>query len=72
MRRRDLLKAAAASAIAACAPNMTPPAASGDLVAGMSLERKVGQLMSVAFHGTKITSALEAMIRERGVGGVIL
>ena len=28
--------------------------------------------MSVAFHGTKITSALEAMIRERGVGGVIL
>jgi beta-N-acetylhexosaminidase len=38
----------------------------------VSLERKVGQLMSVAFHGTRITSALEAMIRERGVGGVIL
>ena len=38
----------------------------------MSLERKAGQLMSVAFHGTKITSALEAMIRDRGVGGVIL
>ena len=28
--------------------------------------------MSVAFHGTKITPALEAMIRGRGVGGVIL
>src|SRR2546428_8262574 len=38
----------------------------------MSLERKVGQLMRVAFHGTGITSALEAMIRERGIGGVIL
>jgi len=38
----------------------------------MSLERKVGQLMSVAFHGTKITSSLEAMIRDRGIGGVIL
>jgi len=38
----------------------------------MTLERKVGQLMSVAFHGTTITSSLEAMIRDRGVGGVIL
>jgi beta-N-acetylhexosaminidase len=38
----------------------------------MSVERKVGQLMSVAFHGTKITSSLEAMIRDRGIGGVIL
>jgi beta-N-acetylhexosaminidase len=72
MRRRDFLKAAAASAIAACTPTTAPPVASGDVVAGMSLERKVGQLMSVAFHGTKITSSLEAMIRVRGVGGVIL
>ena len=29
-------------------------------------------MMSIAFHGTKITPALEAMIRGRGVGGVIL
>jgi beta-N-acetylhexosaminidase len=72
MRRRDFLRAAAASAIAACAPTTTTPAATGDVVAAMSLERKVGQLMSVAFHGTKITSALEAMIRDRGIGGVIL
>ena len=72
MRRRDFLRAAAASAIAACAPTNTTPGPTGDVVSGMSLERKVGQLMSVAFHGTKITSSLEAMIRDRGVGGVIL
>src|SRR5256886_677543 len=71
MKRRDFLRAAAASAIAACAPTTTPTA-SGDVVAAMSLERKVGQLMSVAFHGTKITSSLESMIRDRGIGGVIL
>ena len=72
MRRRDLLRAAAASAIAACAPTTTTPKPTGDVVSGMSVERKVGQLMSVAFHGTRITSSLETMIRERGVGGVIL
>src|SRR5256714_4959764 len=71
MKRRDFLRAAAASAIAACAPT-TSPTATGDVVAAMSLERKVGQLMSVAFHGTKITSSLESMIRDRGIGGVIL
>src|SRR2546427_830196 len=71
MRRRDFLRAAAATALAACAPTTTP-IPSGDAVGSMSLERKVGQLMSVAFHGTKITSSLEAMIRDRGIGGVIL
>src|SRR2546430_6375250 len=71
MKRRDFLRAAAASAIAACAPTTTP-IPSRDVVGSMSLERKVGQLMSVAFHGTKITSSLEAMIRDRGIGGVIL
>jgi beta-N-acetylhexosaminidase len=71
VKRRAFLRAAAATALAACTPTTTP-AATGDVIAGMSLERKVGQLMSVAFHGTKITSALEAMIRDRGVGGVIL
>src|SRR4029078_3428773 len=72
MRRREFLRAAAASAIAACAPTTTTPAPTGDVVSGMSVERKVGQLMSVALHGTKITSSLEAMIRDRGIGGVIL
>src|SRR4029078_2712709 len=72
MRRREFLRAAAASAIAACARTTPTPAPTGDVVSGMSVERKVGQLMSVAFHGTKITSSLEAMIRDRGIGGVIL
>src|SRR5438105_3835629 len=71
MRRRDFLRAAAATALAACTPTTTP-GPTGDLVDSMSLERKVGQLMSVAFHGTKITSSLEGMIRDRGIGGVIL
>jgi beta-N-acetylhexosaminidase len=70
VKRRDFLRAAAATAVAACTPNTTP-GLTGD-VEGMSLERKVGQLMSVAFHGTKITSSLETMIRDRGIGGVIL
>src|SRR5437867_2110960 len=72
MKRRDFLRAAAASAIAACTPTATTPVPTGAVVSGMSLERKVGQLMSVAFHGTKITSALEGMIRGPGVGGAIL
>ena len=71
MRRRDFLRAAAATALAACTPTTTP-GPTGDLVDSMSLERKVGQLMSVAFHGTKITSSLEGMIRDRGIGGVIV
>ena len=71
MRRRDFLRAAAATALAACAPTTTP-SPSGNVVGSMSLEHKVGQLMSVAFHGPKITSSLEAMIRDRGIGGVIL
>jgi len=71
VKRRAFLRAAAATALAACGPTTTPNP-TGDVIASMSLERKVGQLMSVAFHGTTITSSLEAMIRDRGVGGVIL
>src|SRR2546423_1035899 len=71
MKRRDFLRAAAATALAACAPTTTP-GPTGDVVGPMSLERKAGQLMSVAFHGTTVTSSLEAMIRDRGIGGVIL
>ncbi len=72
MKRRDFLRAAAATALAACAPTPPTSGTTADVVGGMSLERKVGQLMSVAFHGTTITSSLEAMVRDRGVGGVIL
>ena len=78
-RRRFLGSAAAAAALAACEPlgGSTPsPSASGArvdrLIANMSIAERAGQLMSVAFHGTAITPALEAMIRQRHVGGVIL
>jgi len=78
-RRRFLGSAAAAAAFAACEPlaGSTPsPSASGArvdrVIANMSIAERAGQLMSVAFHGTAITPALEAMIRQRRVGGVIL
>ena len=81
MRRRAFL-ASAGAALAACTlpPSGSPtPGASGtsasrvaQIVSGLSLEQKVGQLMSVAFHGTKITPAVEAMIRQRGASGIVL
>ena len=76
-RRRFLAAAAATTALAACdpiaGPAPTAPAARVDrLITGMSAAERAGQLMSVAFHGTAITPALEAMIARRHVGGVIL
>ncbi len=73
-RRRFLASAAAASAVAACGPLGTP-APSGrvdQLLRGMSVAERAGQVMSIAFHGRTITPGLEAMIRQRHVGGVIL
>ena len=79
MNRRELLTAAATTAaLAACEPFRTTPISSfvssrpDRLLASMSPAARAGQLMSVAFHGTKITPAVESMIRGRGVGGVIL
>ena len=77
-RRRLLGSAATAVALAACQPLRTTPIGSlvasrpDRLLASMSPAARAGQLMSVAFHGTRITPSLEAMIRGRGVGGVIL
>ncbi len=79
-RRRLLAGVAATTALAACEPFRTTPISSSlggvsrpdRLLAAMSPAARAGQMMSVAFHGTKITPALEAMIRGRGVGGVIL
>ena len=71
------MSAAATTALAACEP-LTGAAASPSgsrvarLVAGMSVAERAGQLMSVAFHGTMITPALETMIRDKKAGGVIL
>jgi beta-glucosidase-like glycosyl hydrolase len=78
VKRRRLLAAATAAAAAACAPFRTTPIGTNlgsrvdQLLASMSPAARAGQLMSIAFHGTKITPALEAMIRGRSVGGVIL
>ena len=81
-RRRFIASTAATAAFAACAPLIDQPPTNGSpnasvsrvdrIVAGMSVNERAGQLMSVAFHGTRITPALEAMIRDRHVGGVIL
>ena len=82
MRRRAFLATAGAAAAACTIPQLgasTTPEASAtaasraaQIVGGLSIEQKAGQLMSVAFHGTKITPAVEAMIRQRGVGGLVL
>jgi beta-N-acetylhexosaminidase len=78
VNRRRFLTVAAGTALAACNPFRTTPISSdfgsraGNLFASMSPAARAGQMMSVAFHGTKITPALEAMIRGRSVGGVIL
>ena len=81
MKRRAFLASAGAAA-AACTLPFTPSPTPGpsatvasraaQIVAGLTLEQKVGQLMSIAFHGTKITPAVEAMIRERGASGIVL
>lgn len=74
-RRRFLTGALAGGALAACRPALLPPPAASGIdvrLAALSLAERAGQLMSVAFHGRTITPALEAMIRERHVGGIIL
>lgn len=82
MRRRALLAGALATACTApIAIASAPPAdkvsRSGAeridaLLARMSVADRAGQVMSIAFHGTRITAHVERMIRERHVGGVVL
>lgn len=87
MNRRALLAAAAQVATAAaCAPlaGATPSHGAGAsqisdrvamvdrIVAGLSLDERAGQLMNVSWHGTTITPAVEAMIRVRKAGGVLI
>jgi beta-N-acetylhexosaminidase len=75
--RRTLLRGAAAVA-AACTvgrPPATPtpgPDRVKELAASMSVRDLAGQVMSIAFHGPRITSHVERMIREHHIGGVIL
>jgi beta-N-acetylhexosaminidase len=75
MRRRRLIRLAGALAATACVPGQerrpdaSPPPTG---IAAMSIDERVGQLMTVAFHGKRITGHLEAMIRAKRVGGVIV
>ena len=76
-RRRFIAAALSTTAAVACGPTGPRPgpfAASraARLLGSMSPAERAGQLMSVAFHGTKVTPTLESMIRGRSVGGVIL
>jgi beta-N-acetylhexosaminidase len=56
------------------APTPTPgvEAEAEQLLARMSLEQKVGQVMIVAFREATISPAIAEMVRDRHVGGVIL
>ncbi len=42
------------------------------MIAEMTIEEKVGQLIMVGFDGTQANEAIETYIRERFVGGVVL
>ena len=42
------------------------------MIAKMTIEEKVGQLIMVGFDGTQANEAIETHIRERFVGGVVL
>ncbi len=71
MKRRTFLGAAGA-ALASCVTPVPEPSAIDKFVGALSPEHRAGQTMAIAFHGTHVTSAVEEMIRVRGVGGIIL
>jgi len=53
-------------------PAADPLAQASTLMASMSVEEKVGQLMVFAFTGTTVTPDAAQMVRDYHVGGVIL
>jgi len=71
LNRRGFLGAAAAT-LAACAAPAPEPTRIAKLIASLSVEQRAGQAMAIAFHGSSVTSAVEEMIRTRGVGGIVL
>jgi len=71
LNRRSFLSAAAAT-LAACAAPAPEPTRIAKLIASLSVEQRAGQAMAIAFHGSSVTSAVEEMIRTRGVGGIVL
>ncbi|HET8569152.1 MAG TPA: glycoside hydrolase family 3 N-terminal domain-containing protein [Candidatus Limnocylindria bacterium] len=74
MRRRTLLAGAAALACTQALPpaSPTPRTRVERILASLSLEEKVGQLLTIAFHGTRVTPHAERLLAERRAGGVIL
>ncbi len=72
MNRRRFLGAAAATLAACTAPPVPEPSRIAKILASLSLDQRAGQTMAIAFHGASITSAVEEMIRVRGVGGLVL
>ncbi len=50
---------------------LTPNGAVGDLLAGMTLDQKIGQMVIAGLEGTSLREADRALIRDYGVGGVI-
>jgi beta-N-acetylhexosaminidase len=71
LNRRGFLGAAAAT-LAACAAPTPEPSRIAKIAASLGVEQRAGQAMAVAFHGPSVTSAVEEMIRIRGIGGVVL
>jgi beta-N-acetylhexosaminidase len=71
LNRRGFLGAAAAT-LAACAAPTPEPSRIAKLLASLSVEQRAGQAMAIAFHGSSVTSAVEEMIRTRGIGGIVL
>ncbi|HUG05951.1 MAG TPA: glycoside hydrolase family 3 N-terminal domain-containing protein [Candidatus Limnocylindria bacterium] len=71
MNRRRFLGAAAAT-VAACASPEPEPSRTRSLLSSLSVDQRAGQTMAIAFHGSSVTSAVEEMIRSRGLGGLVL
>jgi len=66
----SLLTSLALAALLSCAAPSS--ADTGSLLASMSLEEKIGQMFLVYFKGPALSPALQRMIAERHIGGVIL
>jgi len=71
MNRRAFLGGTAAT-LAACAAPAPEPSRIAKLLASLSVEQRAGQTMAIAFHSSSVTSAVEDMIRARGIGGIVL
>ena len=53
-------------------PNPSPSPAANSLLAGMTLQQKVGQLIMVGFPGTELTPDLQAAFQQYRFGSVVL